>query len=56
MWYLAMGLLGCNSYGDMIPLTPAEEIWDVFCQTWARVIWAFIMAECASFVGSLHEA
>ena len=24
MWYLAMGLLGCNSYGDMVPLTPAE--------------------------------
>jgi len=56
MFYLAFGLIGCNSYGDMVPLTPAEMIWDVALQVWARIIWAFIIAECGSFVGSLYEA
>ena len=56
MFYLGMGILNCCVYGDIVPLTPNEQIFDLCAQVWARVLWAFIGAECASLVGALYEA
>jgi Na+/H+-dicarboxylate symporter len=56
MFYLSMSLLNCSVYGDFIPFTPNEQIFDLFAQVWARVLWAFIAAESASLVGALYEA
>lgn len=55
MFYFGIGLCGACPYGDMIPMTPNELLFDLFAQIWVRFIWAFIIAECASFVGALHD-
>jgi hypothetical protein len=56
MAYLGACIQGASIYGDMVPLTPLEEIWDLLAQVLCRVLWAFIIAECASYLGSLYEA
>lgn len=56
MFYFGIGLCGACPYGDMIPYTPTEEIFDIIGQAWVRLMWAVIIAECVSYVGSLHEA
>jgi uncharacterized membrane protein len=55
MFYLAMGILNCCVYGDLIPLTPNEQLWDLVAQVWARILWAFVGAECGSLIGALYE-
>lgn len=56
MFYLGACLQGATIYGDMVPLTPEEEVFDLVAQVLCRVMWAFIIAECASYLGSLYDA
>jgi uncharacterized membrane protein len=55
MFYIAMGILNCCVYGDLIPFTPNEQLWDLVAQIWACILWAFIGAECGSLIGALYE-
>ena len=56
MFYFGIGLCGACPYGDMIPMTPNELGFDLIAQIWVRFMWAFIIAECCSAVGALHDA
>ena len=55
MIYLGFGILNCCVYGDLIPLTPHEQLWDLVAQIFSRILWAYIGAECGSLIGSLYE-
>jgi len=55
MFYLAMGINNRCVYGDMVPLTPNEQLFDLLAQIWASLLWAFLGAEAGSLIGALYE-
>ena len=56
MIYFGLGVCGCCPYGDMAPYSTGENIISILGQLWVRIMWALIMAEIVSFVGSMHNA
>lgn len=54
--YIGIGIQGASPYGDIIPLTPGEEIFAVIILIWVRILWAWIISEVSSYVGSLYDA
>jgi hypothetical protein len=56
MLYFGLGVVGACPYGDMAPYSTAENLISIFGQLWVRVLWALILAEIVSYIGSLHKA
>ena len=54
--YIGIGIQGASPYGDIIPLTPSEEIFAAVVLIWVRILWAWIISECSSYVGSQFDA
>ena len=46
--------MGTVAYGDIIPVAPAEIIFGLFSMILAKVFTAFIYAEAANVVNSVH--
>ena len=50
------GILSLGVYGDVVPLTIAEETFTIFMMLFARIFASFLFAEVSSYVFSRHSA
>ena len=46
--------MGTVAYGDIIPVTPAEKLYGILAMIIAKVFTAFIYAEAANVISSVH--
>ena len=52
--YWAYATLGTVAYGDIIPVAPCEKIYGIIWMILSKVFTAFIYAEAANVVSSVH--
>jgi len=52
--YLSAGTMGAVMYGDSIPYTLPEQLFNFVAMFWARIYLAFMFAESANFLQQLH--
>lgn len=55
-FYLSACTMGAVMYGDMIPLTLTEQMVDFCAMFVARIYLAFLYAEAAAYLSSVHSA
>lgn len=55
-FYLSACTMGAVMYGDMIPLTPIEQIFTFGAMFTARIYLAFLYAEAAAYLSSVNSA
>ncbi|CAI2367549.1 unnamed protein product [Moneuplotes crassus] len=55
-FYLSACTMGAVMYGDMIPLTPLEQIFTFGAMFTARIYLAFLYAEAAAYLSSVNSA
>ena len=48
--------MGLVAYGDIIPVAPAEKVYGIFAMIIAKVFTAFIYAEAANVMSSIHQS
>ena len=53
--YLSSCTMGAVMYGDIIPFALSEQLFTFVCMFSARIFLAFLFAESAAYLGSLHE-
>jgi hypothetical protein len=54
--YLSSGTMGAVMYGDIIPFAFSEQVFTFFAMFTARIFLAFLFAEAASFLSSIHSS
>ena len=54
--YLASCTMGAVMYGDVIPMAMSEQVFTFCAMIVARMYLAFLFAEAASYLSSLHIA
>jgi len=52
--YYCSGLMGAIMYGDTIPYTLPEQLFNFVSTFWARIFLAFMFAETANYLQQLH--
>ena len=53
--YLSSCTMGAVMYGDIIPFAMSEQLFPFFAMFTCRVFLAFLFAEAASYLSSLHS-
>lgn len=48
--------MGAVMYGDIIPFALSEQLFTFICMCSARIFLAFLFAEAANYLGSLHAS
>jgi len=54
--YLSSGTMGAVMYGDIIPFALSEQLFTFVAMFTARIFLAFLFAEAAGFLSSLHSS
>lgn len=54
--YLSSGTMGAVMYGDIIPFAFSEQLFTFVAMFTARIFLAFLFAEAASFLSSIHSS
>jgi hypothetical protein len=54
--YLSSCTMGAVMYGDIVPFAMSEQLFDFIAMFTCRIFLAFLFAEAASYLSSLHAA
>mmetsp|Transcript_2189 Transcript_2189/g.3282 ORF Transcript_2189/g.3282 Transcript_2189/m.3282 type:complete len:82 (-) Transcript_2189:6164-6409(-) len=54
--YLSSCTMGAVMYGDIIPFAMSEQLFDFIAMFTCRIFLAFLFAEAASYLSSLHNS
>lgn len=54
--YLSSCTMGAVMYGDIIPFAMSEQLFDFIAMFTCRVFLAFLFAEAASYLSSIHKS
>ena len=54
--YLSSCTMGAVMYGDIIPFAMSEQLFDFIAMFTCRVFLAFLFAEAASYLSSVHKS